>query len=93
MPTAEPNTGLSLTTLRSWRELKSRVRCSTDWATQVPPLWSPLLKNWEIPKISFLKLPMNPKHHGFCQAFDMSGIFQFLLQPYEMKNLIISFLG
>ena len=27
--------GLDLRTLRSWLELKSRVRPSTDWATQV----------------------------------------------------------
>ena len=30
----EPEEGLDLTTLRSWPEPKSRVRCSTDWATQ-----------------------------------------------------------
>lgn len=30
----EPDTGLSLRTLRSWPELKSRVRCLTDWTTQ-----------------------------------------------------------
>jgi len=29
-------TGLHLMTLRSWPERKWRVRCSTDWATQVP---------------------------------------------------------
>ena len=30
----EPNAGLNLTTLRPQPETKSRVRCSTDWATQ-----------------------------------------------------------
>ena len=33
----EPNTGLDVTTLRSWPEPKSRVECFTKWATQVPP--------------------------------------------------------
>ena len=33
---AEPDTGLNLTTVKSWPELKSRVGHSTDWATQVP---------------------------------------------------------
>ena len=33
----ELNTGLDLMTLRSLPEPKSRVRCSIDWATQVPP--------------------------------------------------------
>ena len=28
--------GLDPTTLGSWLELKSRIRCSTDWATQAP---------------------------------------------------------
>ena len=28
--------GLDLTALKSWLELKSRVRCITNWATQVP---------------------------------------------------------
>ena len=32
----EPNVELSPRTWRSWPEQKSRVRCSTDWATQVP---------------------------------------------------------
>lgn len=31
----EPNVGLNLRTLRPWPELKSRVQCLTDWATQV----------------------------------------------------------
>ena len=34
-----PDSGLNLTTLRSWPELKSRGRCLTDWATQVPQRW------------------------------------------------------
>ena len=32
----QPDRGLALTTLRSWPELKSRVRCLSDWATQAP---------------------------------------------------------
>ena len=36
MPSAEPDTGLDLTTLRSWPELTSGVRCSTDWAIRCP---------------------------------------------------------
>ena len=32
----EPDVGLSLTTLRSWPESQSEVRCSTDSTTQVP---------------------------------------------------------
>ena len=32
----EPDTGLNLTTLRSWLEWKPRVRCLTNWATQIP---------------------------------------------------------
>ena len=32
----EPNMGLNHIALRSWPELKSRVRCSTKWATQEP---------------------------------------------------------
>ena len=32
----EPNEGLDLTTVRSWSDPKSKVICSTDWATQVP---------------------------------------------------------
>ena len=35
-PSVEPDTGLELTTLGSWPEPNSRVRRSTDWATQVP---------------------------------------------------------
>ena len=31
----ETDTELNLTTVRSWSEPKSRVGCSTDWATQV----------------------------------------------------------
>ena len=31
-----PDMGLHLMTLRSWLELKSRVGCLTDWASQVP---------------------------------------------------------
>ena len=34
--------GLDLITLRSWPELKSRVRCLTDWVTQAP--WFPGFK-------------------------------------------------
>ena len=34
----EPDAGLHPRTLRSRLELKSRVRCSTDWATQEPCL-------------------------------------------------------
>ena len=34
MPSTKPNTGLDLTTLRSWPEPKSRVRCLTNWTTQ-----------------------------------------------------------
>ena len=33
---AELDVGLNLTTLRSWSELKSRVRHSTCWATEAP---------------------------------------------------------
>ena len=33
---AEPNEGLNPRTLRSPPELKSRVRCSTNYTTQVP---------------------------------------------------------
>ena len=33
---AEPDAGLHPTTLRSQSELKSRIGCLTDWATQVP---------------------------------------------------------
>jgi len=32
----EHSLGLILTTLRSWPELRSRVGCLTNWATQVP---------------------------------------------------------
>ena len=32
----EPPTDLDPTTLRSWPELKSRVGCLTNWATQMP---------------------------------------------------------
>ena len=32
----EPDVGLYLKTPRSWPELKPRVRCLTNWATQVP---------------------------------------------------------
>ena len=35
----EPDVGLDLMTLRSGTEVKSRVRCLTSWATQVPPVW------------------------------------------------------
>ena len=35
--TMEPNTGLDLMTLKSWPELKPRVRSLTNCATQVPP--------------------------------------------------------
>ena len=35
-PSAEPDTGLNPTTLRSWPELKSWVGCFTNWATQAP---------------------------------------------------------
>ena len=31
---SEPDTGLHPMIMRSWPELKSRVRCLTDWATQ-----------------------------------------------------------
>ena len=34
-----PDVGLSLTTMRLWPELKSRVRCLTDWATQAPQIF------------------------------------------------------
>ena len=33
---AEPDAGLRLTTVTSWPKLKSRVRHSTKWVTQVP---------------------------------------------------------
>ena len=36
---AEPNTGLSLMTVRSWPEPKSRVRYLTDWDTQASLKW------------------------------------------------------
>ena len=36
MPKTEPKAGLELTTLRSRPELRPRVGCSTDWATQAP---------------------------------------------------------
>lgn len=36
MPSVEPNAGLQLTTLRSRAELRSRVGCLADWATQAP---------------------------------------------------------
>ena len=32
----EPNAGLYVMTLRSWSELKLRVRCLATWATQLP---------------------------------------------------------
>ena len=35
-PSAEPESGLHPTTLGSWLEPKSRVGCSTDWATGCP---------------------------------------------------------
>jgi len=38
----EPHVGLDPMTPRSWPELKPRVGCSTDWATQVP-LWVPFV--------------------------------------------------
>jgi len=34
MPSVDPNTGLELMTLRSRPELRSRVGCLTNWATQ-----------------------------------------------------------
>lgn len=36
MLSTEPDAGLDLTTLRSWPELKSRVRYLTYWTTQSP---------------------------------------------------------
>ena len=35
-PSTEPDVGLDLMTLRSGPESKSRDRCLTDWAAQVP---------------------------------------------------------
>ena len=36
MLSVEPDAELDLTTVRSWTELKSRVRCFTDWTIQLP---------------------------------------------------------
>ena len=44
-PSMEPNTGLKLVTSRSRPELRSRVRCLTDWATQAP-LFETLYSCW-----------------------------------------------
>jgi len=41
----EPEVGLSLTTLRSWSELKSGIGYLTDWATQVPQVFLFYLKH------------------------------------------------
>ena len=35
-PSPEPEAGLNPTALRTWPEPKSRVRCLTDWANQLP---------------------------------------------------------
>ena len=40
MLSIEPDMGLGIRALRSWPELKSRVGCLTDWATQVTCLKS-----------------------------------------------------
>ena len=40
MSSEEPSAGLELTTMRSRPELRSRVRCLTHWATQVPHVCS-----------------------------------------------------
>ena len=43
-PSMEPNVGLKLTTLKSRPELRSRVKCLTDWVTQAS--WSlPVFKS------------------------------------------------
>lgn len=41
MPEAEPDpdSGLDLTTQRSWPEPQSKVQHLTDWASQVPHIW------------------------------------------------------
>ena len=48
MPSMDPNAGLELTTLRSWPELRSRVRCLTNWTTQ-EPMWIFLRRVWYWP--------------------------------------------
>ena len=49
MLSMEPNTGLDLTSLRSWPEPKSTVRSLTGWATQVPaPPIILIFKSWNI---------------------------------------------
>ena len=43
VPSAEPDTGLNLRTLRSWPKPNSRAGCLTNWTTQAP-LWYTYLK-------------------------------------------------
>lgn len=50
--TWEPDMGLSFITQRSWPEPKSRIRCLTDWTTQVPETFTQLLNEVQIPPYS-----------------------------------------
>ena len=56
----ESDAGLQLTTLRSWPELKPRVRCLTNWATQVSQT------SW-LPKVNWGKFQSNMDFQGICR--------------------------
>ena len=61
MLSMEPNLGLNPMTQGSWQEPKSRVRQSTDWATQVPHrfvrsnLLVRLLSHWPLSSFFIIK--------------------------------------
>ena len=54
----EPDLGLDPTNVRSWPELKSRVRHLTDWATQVP--LQDIINEWL--RFGDGKIPVKWKH-------------------------------
>ena len=76
-----------LRTVRSWPELKSRVRRLTDWASQVPSNW--VFFWWlRIHTLHLQRLTLPP-----CRQWSSVGLYAFsvcLLQPIEHRQACIT---
>ena len=66
-PSTELDTGLDLTTLKSWPEPKSRVKCLTDWSSQVKHFW----QEYYVHSVHFSLCHI--KRHKILVCFIISG--------------------
>lgn len=81
MPSMDPNMRFELTTLRSRSELKSRVQCLTDGATQVP--W-PGLSSYIFFLTGMMVFATNPYRVSFGPTDKIGQVRWFMANIYYM---------